>query len=488
MRELKKNAIRGGIFRLCGQVINIALRLGSTIVLARLLEPKDFGLVAMVTAVTGAYELFTSAGLSMATVQRSSISSEQISTLFWINALMGLSLVALCLGTAPLLVAAYGEPRLFWITAAMGAGFFFTCAGVQHVAIMHRHLQYGALSIIEIAALAGGIGFGIALALADAGYWALVGMAIVPPVITTTCVWLYLGWVPGAPAWQPGTLDLLKFGGTITMNTLIVHIAFNLEKVLLGRYWGPEVLGLYGRAYALINFGSGSLHSAIGPVVFSALSRTQDDPVRNRAYFLKAYALVNSVTIPSTLFCALFAEDLIAVLLGPKWHAAAQIFRFLAPTILVFGLITPFAWWMQSCGYQNRSLAMAIVIALLAIAAYVAGLPYGATGVAMAYSIAMLLWAIPHIMWSVHGTAISTSDVLFAISRPAVSSLVAGAISVAVVYFFRSVEIPIVRLAIGGAAMAVSYVIMLVLFLGQKSLYTEIVVGLRSSSSSGAVG
>jgi O-antigen/teichoic acid export membrane protein len=110
MRELEKKALEGGAFRLAGQMVTIALRLVSTIILARLLEPKDFGLVAMVTAVTGAYEPFTSAGLSMATVQRSTISKDQTSTLFYINALLGLLLAFLCLATAPLLVAAYNEP------------------------------------------------------------------------------------------------------------------------------------------------------------------------------------------------------------------------------------------------------------------------------------------------------------------------------------------------------------------------------------------
>lgn len=483
MRELKAKAIKGGVFRLFGQAMNIGLRLGSTIALARLLEPKDFGLIAMVTAVTGAYELFTSAGLSIATIQRATISDQQISTLFWINALVGVVLAALCLGTAPLLVAAYGEPRLFWVTTAMGAGFIFTCAGVQHVAIMHRHLQYGVLSIVESAALATGIVVAIVAAKMGAGYWALVAMAIVPPMVITTCAWLYVGWIPNAPAWHPGTFELLKFGGTVTLNTLIVHIAFNLDKVLVGRLWGAEVLGLYGRAYALVNFGSGSLHSAVGPVVFAALSRMQDDPIRRQAYFLKGYTLVNSITIPGTLFCALYADELINVLLGPQWHGAVQIFRLLTPTILAFGLITPFAWVLQSSGYQNRSLAIAVALAIVVITAYFVGLPYGAAGVALAYSVAMTLWVIPHVVWSVYGTTLSLSDALRAVSMPAMAAAGAAMITAAVAYLSSSVDIAIVRLAIGAAAMGVSYVALLGLLGGQKSLYTEIFAGLRSSST-----
>jgi PST family polysaccharide transporter len=281
---------------------------------------------------------------------------------------------------------------------------------------------------------------------------------------------------------------LLKFGGTVTLNTLVVHVAFNLDKFLLGRYWGAEVLGLYGRAYALIGFGSGALHSAVGPVVFATLSRMQEDPARNNAYFLQAYTLVNSATIPATLFCALFAEDLVGILLGPKWHDAAQIFRYLAPTVLVFGMITPFAWHLQSSGYQNRSLAMAFVIAILVTGAYVVGLPYGATGVGLAYSVAMSVWAIPHIAWSVHGTALSTWDVLAALSRPALSCAVAGAIAAGVTFVLPSHQFPILSFVIAGTTMAISYVAMLCLLVGRKSFYAEVLAGLRSSSPPGAVG
>jgi PST family polysaccharide transporter len=122
MQDLKRLVLRGGLAKLFGQAGIFTLRLGFMIVLARLLQPEDFGLVAMVTAVTGILDLFSSAGLSMATVQRSTINNEQISTLFWINILVGMALSLLCFLIAPLLVAFYREPRLFWITAAIGGG------------------------------------------------------------------------------------------------------------------------------------------------------------------------------------------------------------------------------------------------------------------------------------------------------------------------------------------------------------------------------
>ena len=124
------------------------------------------------------------------------------------------------------------------------------------------------------------------------------------------------------------------------------------------------------------------------------------------------------MTVPLTAACALFADDMILVFLGPKWKAAAAIFRFLAPTILVFAIANPLSWLVMSLGMVRRALKMGLVIAPLLILAYVIGLPYGPKGVALAYSATMLLWVFPVIAWSVHGTVISIRDVLLTVSRP----------------------------------------------------------------------
>ena len=134
MEILKQRAIRGGFAKLIGQAASFILRLLYMIVVARLLTPAEFGLVAMVTAVTGVYDLFRDGGLSAAAIQQVSVSEEQKSTLFWVNMAIGGVLSVLCLLTAPILVHFYDEPRLFWVTIALSAGFICNSAGVQHAA------------------------------------------------------------------------------------------------------------------------------------------------------------------------------------------------------------------------------------------------------------------------------------------------------------------------------------------------------------------
>jgi O-antigen/teichoic acid export membrane protein len=474
--------LQGGAAKLAGQAFSILLRLGYMIVLARLLSPKDFGLVAMVTVVTGIYGLFTTAGLSPATIQKESVTEDEISTLFWVNVLIGVLLTGLCLLTAPGLAAFYGEPRLVPITMVLAIGFLFAGAGVQHIALLHRQVRHLRMTLIETFAQLTGSVAGIALALGGSGYWSLVAASILPPAVTTICAWTTVRWIPGRPRWNAEVGSMLRFGATFTANNLVVYIGYNLEKLLLGRFWGADVLGLYGRGYQLVSLPTDCLNGSVGIVTFSALSRLQMNPVKLRAYFLKGYALVTSMSIPITIFCALYAREIILVLFGESWIDAAIIFQFLAPTVLVFGMINPLSWLLLSLGLQARSLKISLVVAPVVMVSYCIGLPFGPRGVALAYSTAMILWVIPHVLWCLKGTIISVSDLIRALRYPFISGFVAGLGALVVHLAVGSTIGPFPRLVLGGSCMMVLYVGTLLLVFRQKAFYFELLKGMKRAS------
>jgi O-antigen/teichoic acid export membrane protein len=483
MKDLKEKTIRGGLARLCAQGANFFLRLGSLMVLARLLGPKDFGLVGMVTAFTGVLTLFRDFGLSAVAIQRKNVTGEQLSTLFWINILIGVLLGILSLAMAPVIAAFYHEPRLIGVTVVLAAGFFFNAAGVQHGALLQREMRFTTLAVINTVSLIVASAIAIGGAMAGYGYWALVAMTVTLPLMNTIGFWLTTAWVPGMPRRRAGIRSMMRFGGILTLNGLLVYVASNLEKVLLGRFWGADVLGIYGRAYQLINIPTDNLNSAAGEVAFSALSRLQDDPNRLRSYFLKGYSLVLAMTLPIIAACAFFSDDMILVLLGPKWQSASVIFRLLAPTVLVFAIANPLSWLIISLGLVRRSLNMGLVIAPLMIVAYVIGLPYGPTGVAFAYSAVMLLWVIPVTVWSVHGTVISFGDIFLAVSRPLASSIVAAGFAFEVRLVYGHLLSPTPRLVLETSVLLVSFFGILLFVTGQKSLYLNLLRGLKEPSS-----
>jgi PST family polysaccharide transporter len=483
MKDLKEKTIRGGLARLAAQAANFFLRLGSLMILARLLDPKDFGLIGMVTAFTGVLTLFRDFGLSSAAIQRTSVTDEQISTLFWINMLVGALLALLALVMAPAIVAFYHEPRLLGVTAVVAVGFLFNAAGIQHAVLLQRQMRFTALAVISTVGLLVGTGIAIAGAKAGYGYWALVAMTVTLPLVSTIGFWLTTAWVPGRPRQRTGIRSMLRFGGVLTLNSLVGYIATNLDKVLLGRFWGVDALGIYGRAYQLIIIPTDNLNTAAGEVAFAALSRLQDDPKRLKSYFLKGYSLVLALTIPITIACALFAEDIILVVLGSKWMAAVPIFRLLVPTILVLAIITPLVWLLSSIGLVGRLLRMSVVLTPLMIASYILGLPYGPKGVAFAYSAAMTLWIFPVIAWSVHGTVISFWDILLALKWPLASSIVAAGLACGVRLFSGSLTSPLPRLVIECTVLLVAYLGILLFVAGQKSFYLDLLRGLKGPSS-----
>lgn len=483
MKDLKTRAIRGGFAKVCGQAVNFALRIGSLMLLARLLGPRDFGLVGMVMAFTGVLNLFRDFGLSSATVQRLNVSDEQLSTLFWINLLVGVILGLILSALAPAIVAFYHEPHLFWVSIVLATAFIFNAAGVQHSALLQRQMRFTTLAMIDLAALVLSTSIGIAMAFAGFAYWALVASAVSLPLFTTLGLWLASGWMPGSPRSLEGIRPMMRFGGAVTFISVIVYIAYNLDKILLGRFWGANIIGIYGRAYQLINLPTENLNSAVGVVALSAFSRVQDDPKRLKGYFLKSYSLVLALTIPITICCCLFARDLILVVLGQKWKDAIDIFRLLSPTILVFALINPLWWLTCSLGMIRRNLKLVMVFAPLVIGGYVAGLPYGPKGVALGFSTVMILWAVPCIAWSVRGTVISLRDILLTASRPLISGLVGAILAFAVQAFLGQSLSPLPRLILGISVLLGSYSGILLYGMRQKAFYLDLLRGLTGRPS-----
>ncbi len=483
--NLKRRTIQGGFVAIGSRGATFLLRTGSMVVMARLLMPEEFGLVGMVTAVTGVLGLFKDAGLSAVTVQRATISDEQVSTLFWINLAVGVGLAVISLGVAPILVAFYGEPRLYWVTVVLSTGFVVNGASQQHQALLQRQMRFVAMSVIDILTWLVGIAVGITMALSGFGYWALVGMTVSIPVVCAVCVWIVTSWIPGMPRKRVGTGSMLRFGGTVTLNGLILYLAYNVDKVLLGRIWGAASLGVYGRAYQLINLPTEQLNSAIGSVAVPALSRLQEDPKRLRTFFLKGYALVLALTVPMTIACGLLADDMIYVLLGSKWMGAAAIFRLLAPTVFTLALLNPLGWLLWSTGMVRRSLNIALVMAPVIIAGFIAGLRFGPNGVALGYSIAMMLLVVPIIGWAIQGSVISRLDVLQAVKRPCLSGIVAGIITFVLQLVLRETLPPVPRLLLEGVVLLGSYLWILLYVMGQKDMYLDLFRELRSRPTDG---
>jgi PST family polysaccharide transporter len=380
-------------------------------------------------------------------------------------------LAVLSAAIAPILARFYHEPRLLWVTVVIGLGFVFTGAAAQHGAMLRREMRFTVIAMIEIISLLVSIAVGIGMAAEGCGYWALVATSLCAPLVNLLGVWTAGRWIPGLPQRRAGVLSMLRYGGSLMLNWAISYFAFSADKVLIGRFWGAEALGIYGRAYQIINLPTQTLQSSLGQVAFPALSRVQNDPERLRSYFLKGYCLFLTLVLPITMACALYAEDIIQVFLGPKWSAAVPVFRLLTPTTLAWALIYPFNWVLNATGRTLRNLKITLLMSPIVIFGYLGGLSYGPIGVAAGFSVAMVLLVVPVVLWGTRGTSIAALDTLRVVMRPFLAILIGAGAALAASNFITLLTPPLLRLIAGSALLFSVYAVVLWLVMGQKAIY-----------------
>jgi len=192
--------------------------------------------------------------------------------------------------------------------------------------------------------------------------------------------------------------------------------------------------------------------------------------------------VVLGLTLPATIACALFSDDVVFVFLGPNWQAAAAIVRLLAPTIVIFAIINPLGWVIWSLGLEKRGLVAAPILASLLITGYVVALPYGPRGVAFAYSAVMTLLLIPLILFCVYRTPISFRDILLAVSPSLASGILAGGLAFATGLIFGQFVSPFPRLLLESGVLVVTFFGVLLFAAGQKPLYLDLLRELRGPS------
>lgn len=395
LSDLRNRTISSGAITFVAQGCQFALNLASIIVLARLLTPGDFGLVAMVTAIMGFLRVFKDAGLSTATVQREGITHAQVSNLFWINVAISGAVSLVVAAGAPAIASFYREPRLLRIALPLSLTFVLTGSTVQHLALLYRQMRFKAIAAIQVSSMAAGVVVGISMAYLGCGYWSLVGMNLVTPIVALILTWSISHWRPCFPKSNTGTWPLLSFGTNMAAGTFVYSLAQGTDSLLIGRFYGPDAIGLYSRALALLTRPLDQAFATLNTVFVPALSRLQLHPNRYRRAFLQAYESIALIAFPATALCLALAHPLTISILGPKWEKAATIFAAFTIVALYFPLFNVSSWLFATQGRGRDSLIGFLIASVVMVGSFVVGLPFGPAGVALAYSAGGLLIQLP---------------------------------------------------------------------------------------------
>ncbi|WP_128639589.1 lipopolysaccharide biosynthesis protein [Rhodococcus opacus] len=388
-------AVRGGALVLSGQVIKVILLLIGAAVLGRVLGPEEFGLIAMVTVITGLGELFRDFGLSSAAIQAKSLNRSQMSNLFWINSGLGLFLASCATLFAPLVGDMYGDSRIPEVMVVISAAFVFSGIQTQFQVDLTRRLMFPALIVSEVVSQALGLAVAIGLALAGFGYWsiALQPVAYAAILCIIRCVWS--PWKPGWPTRTGGTLiPLLRFGWNLGIAQLLNYISLNSPTLIIGTRFGPTDAGLYSRLYQLVGAQMNQILAPLTNAVFPVLSRIDSDR-RYNAAIRRINIPVSYAMVFGLIFVATNSRPFVELVLGDGWSGGSAMLSIVSIG-LVFQSFTFVGYWVfLSKGISGSLLRYNLVTKSVALSLAGFGAFQGALGVAFGYALGLALaWPI----------------------------------------------------------------------------------------------
>lgn len=481
MQDLGRRSRRGGMVLLSAQGVRVLGQMATLVVLARLLPPSAFGLLAMVSAIGAILDLVKEFGLSSATIQKQDISQAQVSALFWINTGVGTALGVGLFLAAPLLARFYSQPELTDVARWLSLAFVASGLTVQHWAILRRQMRFVSIASLETAADLVGFAAGIGLAVAGEGYWALVVQRLCSPVLLVVGTWIVCRWRPSPPARTDGVRPLLGYGASVTASGLAVAFSRSIDQILIGWLWGPALLGLYERTTRLLMVPVNTINAPIYAAAMPALSRLIDQPDRHRSLFAKVLQKVALLTMPAFALSAVTADWVVEILFGPSWSHAV-------PLVALFSLAAVYLPVLQCTGLlylaQARTSEMLranLIDAAFCVMSILAGLHWGTTGIAASLAIVGLFVRLPVGFWlSTRRGPVSVGVLWRAIAPPA-SAAVAVALSVTYLRWFEPA--PTLPVLASTAAIALSATLLALLVWPETRRELRQMLSLRAALS-----
>jgi PST family polysaccharide transporter len=383
----------------------MAISVGTTAILARILTPSDYGMVAMVGTLTAFFEVFSDCGLSTASIQKRDLTRAQVDNLFWLNVLAGAALWGGCVLAGPLLGSYFRVPGLAPIAALTGLGFLLGGFSVQPLALLSRRMRLKEVSIIRLSAHFLGACAGVCMAFLGLRYWALVGQSLAVQAAVLALVLGHVRYRPGLPKAGQGTVAMLKFGGHMTVFGILIYLVRNLDNALVGRFWGAEQLGYYSRAYFLTTFPMTLIAGSVGAAVIPALSCVNHDRQRMEELYRKTVGAIGAIGFPVAIGLVVIAPWAIRLVYGPKWAPVVPIFYWLCIATVLQPVYATADWLLIACGRTWELVLSTAAVTAIVVTGFAVGVHWGTAGVACSFAITMGLLVPGPLLWFAHRVA-----------------------------------------------------------------------------------
>jgi O-antigen/teichoic acid export membrane protein len=395
--SLARAAASGTKWLSISQASRLAAQLLGMVVLARLLSPSDFGVVAMASLVTGFAWIFRDLETTAAVIRRRELPSAFLDSVFWLNVSVGLVIAILLALLAPVIAAAMHEAQLTGVLWVLAVAFPIVSLGLVQQGLLERASRFRSVALIECCAAFTGLATAVLSALAGWGVYSLVSQMVVTWTMITAGLWAASKW---RPAWRC-SLGLIReiagFSGNLMGFHIFNYFARNMDTVLIGRFLGATDLGYYNVAYRLMMWPLQNISWVAGRAFFPALSRLQDDKQRLRLAYVRAAAAVFLITAPLTFGLFVLREPFVLAVMGERWLKVADLLFWLAPVSMLQSLGTTVLLLYVSTGRTDIMFRFGVFYGVVVVCAIVVGLQWGVEGVAAAYCAAAFILFWPYL-------------------------------------------------------------------------------------------
>lgn len=395
MSVLKHRAASGIKWSAVSQTGRQGTQLLTTIILAHLLSPADFGLVGMAMVVIGFINIFKDLGTAAAVIQRKELPEALLSSVFWVNVGFGTLVMVFAFFLAPVSGFLYREPRVTPVLQVLSLSFFISSFGTLHQAQLERSLSFNSLAKLEITAVFVGAVVGIGLAFAHAGVWSLVFQSLATASITTLLLWFLSSWRPQWSFHWREVKTIAHFSLNLTGFSIFNYFARNADYFLIGRYLGAQDLGYYTLAYRILLFPLQNITAVIERVMYPVLATLQADNSRFTSAYLRVTGTIAFISFPLMVGLFLMAEPFVLVIFGDKWQPTTLLIMIFAPVGMAQSIGATVGAIYQVKGKTDWMFRWGVGSSTLVVIAFLSGLHWGIIGVSVAYAIASFILLYP---------------------------------------------------------------------------------------------
>lgn len=377
MSNLKQKTLHGLLWSFIDSFAGQGIQFIVGIVLARILSPKEFGLIGMITIFIAISQSFVDSGFGSALIRKKDCTAEDYSTVFIFNLLVSILFYLLLFVTASYISAYFNEPQLKLLVQVLGFGLILNALGIVQRTILTKNIDFKAQARISVIASIGSGVLAIVMALHGYGVWSLVALTLSRFGLNSVFLWIWSKWKFSLKFSFKSFKELFGFGSKLLLSGLLDTAYRNVYYLIIGKYFSAATLGQYTRAEQFNALPSQNLLGIIGRVSYPVLAELQDDKEALKTGYKKIIRSTMFLTFLLMLCLSAVAVPLVIVLIGVKWLPAAEYLQMLCFIGMLYPLHALNLNMLQVQGRSDLFLKLEIIKKLLAIPTIVIGVLFG---------------------------------------------------------------------------------------------------------------